>query len=148
MIDLFRTWLPQIIGYAQDLHDGTLEKAWEEGDRSRTSVYYSGELVEQVYGDLDADNMMEAARQGLAAHPELVSALDGFLCTLKRLDEWIEAHVDTKTWGEGQNIPSSVSSIFKSQEWVEAHSAAAKLVSVAGPVGFSGNDFDPTQTLH
>lgn len=148
MIDLFRTWLPQIIGYARDLHDGTFERAWAEGDRSRTSVYYSGELFEQVFGDLDADNMKEAARQSLAVHPELVSALNDFLSSLKRLDGWIEANVDTGVWGEGNSIPSNVSSIFKSKEWGEAHSAAANLVSVAGPVGFSGNDSDPTQTLH
>jgi hypothetical protein len=124
------------------LQDDTLEKAWAEGDRSRTSVYYSGELYEQVFGGLDADNMMEEARLKLGQHPTIVAALDSFLRSLKRLDEWIEAHVDTDTWGKGQRIPSGVRSIFQSQDWREAQSSAAALMSAAGEAGFSSTDFD------
>ncbi len=144
MIDLFRTWLPQIIGYAEALEDGTLQKAWADGDRSSTSAYYSGELYEQVFGDLDADEMLEEARRALGAHPPLLRALDGFLCSLKRLDDWVEAHVDTGTWGRGETIPATVRSIFRSPEWQDAKSAAATLMSAAGEAGFSSKDFDPT----
>jgi hypothetical protein len=95
MIDLFRTWLPQIIGYAEAIQDGTLQRAWADSDRSRTSAYYSGELYEQVFGDLDSDSMLADARAALRAHPMVAEALERFLASLKRLDAWIEAHVDT-----------------------------------------------------
>ena len=141
MIDFFRVWLPQIIGYAEWLQDGTFQKAWADGDRSRTSVHYSGELYEQVFGDLHADEMMVEARAKLREHPTLFNALDGFFRSLKRLDEWIEAHVDTRSWGPG-HIPPSVRDIFHSKEWQEASSTAAALVSAALEGGFSSEDLD------
>ena len=148
MIDLCRTWLPQIIGYAKALQDGTLQRAWAEGDRSSTSVYCSSELHEQVFGDLHADRMLEEARQSLAEHSPVVVALDEFLLSLKRLDEWVEAHVDTNVWSKGRTIPPSVHDIFNSQEWRDANSAASTLVAAAWEAGFGRNDFDPTETLH
>jgi hypothetical protein len=149
MIDLFRDWLSQIIGYAKALQDGTIERAWAEGDRSSTSVYFSGELYEQVFGDLHADSMLEEARQSLApSHSQVVNALASFLLSLKRLDEWVEAHVDTKEWGKGQTIPASVRSIFDAPEWRDANSAAGALLVAAGKAGFRPTDWDPTQTLH
>jgi hypothetical protein len=143
MIDLFRTWLPQIIGYAEETQDGRLERAWADGDRASTSAHYSGELFEQIFGGLDADNMLAEARQTLAAHPPLVNALDDFLCSLKRLEEWIETHVDTHVWGKGETIPASVRSIFRSEEWRDAEAAAAILISTARQAGFRSRDFDP-----
>jgi hypothetical protein len=148
VIDLFRTWLPQIVGYAEMLRDGTLERAWAEGDRSITSVYYSGELSEQVFGDHHADTMLVEARRSLGAQPAVVKALDGFLLALKRLDDWIEVHVDTTEWGKAQIIPASVRDIFDAQEWWDANSAADALVTAAGEAGFRQADWDPTQTLH
>jgi hypothetical protein len=146
MIDLLRTWLPQMIGYAEGLLDGRYQQAWSEGDHSRTSVYYSGELYEQVFGDLYADTMLQEARLRLAEHRRLLDALDHFLGSLKRLDSWIEAHVDTEAWGgSGHRIPTNVHSIFQSQQWCDAQSSAAKLVFAAGEVGFSSNHFDPAQ---
>ena len=144
MIDLLRTWLPQMIGYAEAVQDGTLETAWSDGDRSRTSAYYSGELFEQVFGGLDANNMLQEAGLRLGQYRALVDALDAFLSSLKRLDAWIEVHVDTETWGKGQTIPASVRNIFQSHEWHEAQSSAAALVAAAGQAGFSSKDFDPT----
>src|SRR6476646_7317692 len=98
MIDLFRIWLPQIIGYAAALQNGTIQNSWADGDRSKTSVYYSGELYEQVFEDLHADSMLDEARHSLGEQSALVKCLDAFLGSLKRLDDWIEAHVDTNEW--------------------------------------------------
>ena len=148
MIYLYRIWLPQIVGYADSVLDGTFEKAWAEGDQSRTSVHYSDELFSQVFGDLDAETHMEEARQTLGMHPNLVSALSHFLCSLRQLEEWIEVHVDTVTWRQGEIIPANVVAIFCSREWGEAQSAAASLVSAALEAGFSADDFDPTDTLY
>jgi hypothetical protein len=139
MIDLFRTWLPQIIGVAEDFATGRLERTWRTGERC-TSAYYSGELYEQVFGDLHADAMLEEARLALAPHPALIEALAGFLGSLKRLDEWIEAQVDTKTWGKGQVIPAEVSSIFDTEKWRTAQACSASLVSSASETGFSSRD--------
>ena len=141
MIDLFRTWLPQIIGYAEALRDGTLAAAWAEGDRSRTSVYYSGELSEQVFGDLDAENMISEARRVLGAESPLMAALESFIAALKRLDDWTEAHVDTETWGRAQTIPPSVRGIFTSEEWRETLSASETLVLAAEQSGYGSKDF-------
>ena len=137
-----------MIGYAEALQDGTVESAWAEGDRSSTSVYYNGELYEQVFGALHADSMLEEARRSLGTQSPVVDALDSFLLALKRLDEWIEAHVDTKEWGKGQTIPASVRTIFDAQEWRDAHSAAGALVAAADQAGFRRADWDSTQTLH
>ena len=141
MIDFFRVWLPQIIGYAEWLQDGTFQKAWEEGDRSRTSVHYSDELYEQLFGDLHADEMMVEARSKLGHRPALLSALECFFRSLKRLDEWIEAHVDTGSWGP-QHIPPTVRDIFHSEEWQATESSAMALMSAAAEAGFSSEDLD------
>ena len=143
MLDLFRTWLPQIIGYAEAIQDGTIQRAWADGDRSRTSAYYSGELAEQVFGDLHADSMLADAQVALQAHPLVADALERFLASLKRLDAWIEAHVDTSEWGRGQAIPSAVSGIFVTTEWQEAQAAGATLTNAADDAGFSSRDFEP-----
>ena len=143
MIDFFRTWLPQIIGYAEAVQDGTLEKAWVDGDRSQTSAYYSGELDQQIFGDLDADNMLGESALKLESHPTVIATLDGFLCSLKRLHEWIEAHVDTDNWAQGEQTPVSVHGIFQSEPWRAAQSTAAALILASQQAGFSSKDFDP-----
>jgi hypothetical protein len=142
MINLFRIWLPQIISYAERVENGTIQRAWAEGDRAETSVYYSGELYEQIFGDLHAESMLEEAREALGAHPTVADGLERFLSSLKRLDDWIEAHVDTDEWGKGRTIPTTVPRIFDSQEWRDSQSAAAKLVAAVGEAGFSSRDFD------
>lgn len=142
MIDLFRTYLPQIIGYAGSVLDGTIQKAWADGDLAGTSVYYSGELYEQVFEDLDSESMSEKARVALGVHSPIADGLESFLSSLKRLDDWIEAHVDTVEWGKGQTIPTTVARIFDSQEWRDAHAAAAVLVVAAGGTSFSSKDSD------
>lgn len=84
---------------------------------------------------------MVEGRVKLREHPELFNALDGFFCSLKRLDEWIEAHVDTGSWGP-EHIPPTVRDIFRSEEWHDAKSKAAALMSAAAEGGFSSEDLD------
>jgi hypothetical protein len=141
MIDLLRTWLPQIIGTAEDVQSGRLEMAWSQGKRG-SAAYYSGELYVQIFGDLDADTMLDEARVTLAPHPALIEALATFLGSLKRLDEWIEGHVDTETWGKGQSVPSEVAAIFQTDEWRTVQAWAASLTSVASGAGFSSRDLE------
>ncbi len=141
MIDLFRTWLPQIIGTAEDFQRGRLERAWSLSERG-IAAYYSGELYEQVFDDLDSDAMLGEARLALAPHPVLIEALASFLGSLKRLDEWIETHIDTETWSKGQTTPADVAGIFQTDEWRTAQACAASLVSVARGVGFSSRDLE------
>jgi hypothetical protein len=142
MIDLLRTWLPQIIGYAEVISDDTLQKAWADGDRLSTSAYCSDELHAHVFDDLDADNMLDEARLRLREHPSLVNALDQFLLALRRLDEWIEAHVDTDVWARQEAIPASVRDVFYAQEWRDTLSAAAAVLLAAEQGGFSSEDLD------
>lgn len=144
MIDFHKAWLPQIIGYAETVTDGTLRTAWETGDTSQTSIYYSGELHEQVFGDLDADSMRWEMRSRLQDRPQIVEAVELFLYSLRRLDDWIECHVDTHTWGSGKAIPTSVSTIFSSSQWQETETSAARLVAAAEAAGFQSGDFDPS----
>jgi hypothetical protein len=145
MIDLFRTWLPQIIGYAESVEDGTIQKAWADRDLTKTSAYCSDELYEQIFGDLDSERMAAEAREALCDHPLVADGVEHFLSSLKRLDDWIEAHVDTDEWGKRQTVPIAVSRIFESQEWSAAQSAAATLVTAARQAGLSSNDFDPAR---
>ena len=144
MIDFFKTWLPEIIGYAEMVVDGTLRKAWETGDKSQTSTYYSGELDEQVFGDLNADDMRWEMRSRLRDQPGLVEAIELFLHSTRRLVEWAEHHVDTDTWGSGKAIPISVGTIFGSAEWRETETRAAQLLAAAEAAGFSKAAFDPS----
>ena len=88
--------------------------------------------------------MLKEARLALGAHSPVADGLERFLSSLKRLDDAIEAQVDTDQWGKGQAIPATVSRIFASQKWHDARSAAAMLVAAAGENGFSSKDFDPT----
>lgn len=68
MIEVFRTWLPAIIGYGEAVENGVIQRAWANGDRSQTSAYYSGELYEQVFDDLASDSMLEDAQRALGTH--------------------------------------------------------------------------------
>ena len=144
MIDLFKTWLPQIIGYAEMVADGTLRRTWETGDKSQTSTYFSGELDEQVFGDLHADTMRWEMRSKLHDQPRLVEAVELFLHSLRRLVAWADTHVDTETWGRGKTVPASVSTIFRSNEWNETKTQAAQLLLAAKEARFSSEDFDPS----
>ena len=139
MIDFFRAWLPQIIGYAEHIVDETLHKAWVEGDRSQTSVFYSGELYEQVFGDLDSDSMEAEVDQRLEEHPKVASAVHKFLQSLRTLDEWIESNIDVDVWS-----PAEVATIFESEKWGETQRHALKLVNEGREAGFTSSDFDPT----
>lgn len=139
MIDFFRTWLPQIIGYAERIVDGTLFKAWVEGDRSQISAFYSGELYEQVFGDLHSDGIEAEVDQRLAQHPHVAAAVHKFLLSLRTLDDWIEAHIDVGAWA-----PPEVATIFVSDEWRETEGSAAELVASANAAGFKTSDFDPS----
>jgi hypothetical protein len=144
MIDFFKGWLPQIISYAEMVSDGTLRNAWENGDTSQTSTYYSGELDEQLFGDLHFRERQGEMRSLLKDQPQLIDALDLFLLSVSRLIEWADHHVDTETWGKGQVVPSNVTEIFRSEEWVETETRASQLLAAAEAAGFSSSDFDPT----
>lgn len=111
-----------------------------EGDRLVISAYYSGELYEQVFGDIDAAEMLKWARQRLAAHPQVVKALGTLLCSFQQLGGWIEAHVDTDEWGQGRTVPAELRNIFNSLEWQDANSAAATLIAAVTEAGLSSRD--------
>mgnify|MGYP001792877675 CR=1 FL=1 len=144
MIDLRKVWLPQIIGYAEIVADGTLRRAWQEGDSSQTSVYYSDELYEQVFEDLDADSMRLKMRFELQDQPKVVERVEAFLHSIDRLVSWADTHVDTETWGLGKTIPPNVSAIFRSKEWHETKFQAAQLLLIAEEAGLNSDDFDPS----
>lgn len=142
MIDFFKTWLPQIIGYAQMVADGTLKNAWETGDKSQTSTYYSGELEEQVFGDLDSDDMRCEMRLRLQHQAALIEAIELFLHSLRCLVMWADHHMETNVWGRGKTIPASVSTIFGSEEWRETAMRAVQLLAAAEAAGFSRDAFE------
>lgn len=137
MIDFFKTWLPQVIGYAELVANGTLRRSWESADQSETSAYYSGELYEQIFGDLDADAMQQEMRQRLKDQPAVIEAVDAFLVGMRELDTWIEATVDTDAWGRGDGAPSNVAAIFQSAPWNETTSRAENLLAVASQAGLT-----------
>ncbi len=86
MIDFEQVWLPQIVAYAGMINDGTLEDQWRGRRPIVTSATDPDELHEQIFGDLDADNMWVVGRGNAAMSDRLSAAVDRFLSNLRVLD--------------------------------------------------------------
>ena len=133
----FRTWLPQIIGYAEMVDEETvLRKAWVKGDRSKTSVYYPGELISQL-DDLTAP-VRDDIDARLADCRPLALCIRSFLHSAETLWFAAEATMDVQSWGEGRQI-AGAKGIFSSHEWRKLQDHARQLIVLARAAGF-GSD--------
>jgi hypothetical protein len=91
MIDLVNVWLPQILSYAVAISESIFEKAWMGDVTVKTSVTTFPELIEQIFGDLDSDNMMRVMTDAFGNVDELVESVSLFLESLTQTyDYWIE----------------------------------------------------------
>lgn len=136
----FRIWLPQIIGYAEMIADETvLRKAWVKGDRSRTSVYYPGELFDQIRS-LTPQEIRGAIRDHLAEDSTLAQALEEFIHRVELLWFWAEATLDTKTWGSGCLI-AHAEQLFTSDQWQKLRELATTVTTLASLAGFRSEDW-------
>jgi hypothetical protein len=136
----YRLWLPEIIGYAEMIvRETDLRNAWVKGDKSRTSAYYPGELVQQIH-DLTGAVLEEIAVR-LASDAPLIEAIENFLGSVDCLWFSAEATMDVETWGKGRPI-ANAESIFKSREWLKLQDDARQLVVLANAAGFRSNDHE------
>lgn len=134
-----RVWLPQILGYAELIDQETdLRKAWVKGDRSRTSVYYPGELADQI-NDLTRAIRGEIATR-LANDRLLAQAIENFLQSVDRLWFSVEATMNAKAWGSGVPIEGAAS-VFQSREWLMLRDHARQLRVLASAAGVMSSDF-------
>jgi hypothetical protein len=124
MIDLHDTWIPQILAHAELVaEEGVLRRAWLEGKRTETSVIDFDELLEQVLGDSDAEQMLDRARIE-HSDKKLVAHIEAFITTLLALDKKFKV-----------SPPAEV--ILNSGEWNSARVAAKELLKYADAGGYT-----------
>jgi hypothetical protein len=127
MIDINKTWIPQIIAYAEIVSDHDLiYKCWVSDECDSTSVTSMDELYEQIFDDLDSDNLLESAKRGSAAPSDVLEAITGFLDSIKKLDE-DEASDD---WS---GIPER---LLASASWQRVVDSAERLLSVSASTDY------------
>jgi len=84
-------WTDGILSYCELIvHDTALKKTWVDHDRSITSVVDFDELIEQIFGDLDADNLEVEMLRGIAktyGATDLSEALRIFLAAMREADK-------------------------------------------------------------
>ncbi|MBB3972807.1 hypothetical protein [Hansschlegelia beijingensis] len=87
MIDFERVWLPQIICYARIISTGQLEDQWLGRSAATTSITDPDELHEQIFDDLDADEIWASHRRAAKLSTAATDAIDQFLRLLGEADE-------------------------------------------------------------
>jgi hypothetical protein len=133
----FQVWLPEILALADLVVDEVaLRKAWVKGDRSRTSIYYPGELCDVVDDLTDGLENREEIRKRLVKEPALAEALEEFLRWVERFWFATEAAMDTASWGKGDMI-ADADSVFRSHEWKRLRDHARLTVALAEQAGFN-----------
>lgn len=122
-------WIPQMVGYAALVNDeALLRRAWLEHDTSETSVTDYDELYEQIFDDLDADNL-EAEMLRLL-DPTRAGAIRRFLAAIRGGNRVIESdnrYVDMGTllasdvWRAVRQAARDVVGAFQARPWTGQH---------------------------
>ena len=122
MIDIKKVWIPQIVGYAEIVfaRSSDLRDCWVLGQCYWTSVTSFDELIEQVFGDLDSNNLLEDAQIDSTVPEELVKSIRNFLSAIKETDQVNES-------GEWADVPEA---LLASAEWQTVIDRAGDLVDV------------------
>jgi hypothetical protein len=116
----FKTWLPQIIGYCQLVVDAEgLERAWVDGDFSLTSVTDFDELYEQIFDDLDSDNIEK----------ELTTYLSNDVTARKKISDFLSALRVVNIYREDKLMLSNSSDLLNSYEWLHVVEVAKRLLA-------------------
>lgn len=130
MISFFKTWLPGIIEYCELITgEKALRKAWIHSDLSDTSVYYPGEMFEQIFGDLDS-NLMRQEMNNNISDADLIKAINSFLDALLELETWIGDNFDIAGWSKGEPNPKMAEVVLSSPLWSALTRAAGKVVEL------------------
>jgi len=112
MIDLRHVWLPQIITYAELISTGQLEREWLGQTTPMTSVTDPDELHEQIFEDIDAENVWAEHRHNSGLPTAAVRAVDGFLTALLAIDESdAQRVVASRAWGEAKEAGKALLAI-------------------------------------
>lgn len=76
----FQTWLSQIVGYCHFVADAlAVRRAWISEDYSQTSLTDFDELYEQIFEDLDSDELEKQLSANLQHEPEAQELIRAFL---------------------------------------------------------------------
>ena len=108
MIDFEHVWMPQIISYADLISTGKLEDQWSGRIGTITSVPDPDELFEQVFDDLDAENIWAENRLSSGLSSATTEAIDQFLVALKEIDGDALAVVRSAAWAHIKEAAQSV----------------------------------------
>jgi hypothetical protein len=109
MIDFKQVWLPQIVQYARLISAGQLENEWLGRATATTSVTNPDELYEQVFDDLDADDVWTKNRDNSGLPKSAVDAIDRFLAALRNMDDSDAGRVVTSaTWATAKEAGEAV----------------------------------------
>jgi hypothetical protein len=115
-------WVEQIVSYAKFVCDrAAVQKAWVWGDCSDTSISNFDELIEQVFDDLDSDEMEKVALTEEHAAAAYSLELRGFLDALRKID--FARSVESRL------LDDQV--LLQSDRWSLVEAAAAALVGRA-----------------
>ena len=87
MIDFHDTWLPQIIGYAKLICSDDLVQSWVYKNRNITSVNNFDELYEQIFDDLDSENILNDMDSFLDANGNIYKFIFLFIRSLSSFNE-------------------------------------------------------------
>jgi hypothetical protein len=117
----FDKWLPQIIDYCGFiLDDEKLRRAWIDRDFSETSVTNFDELCEQIFDDLDADNLVVDFSSKLQKPDGLQASIMEFLSSLHAVD--FVCTLNQK--------PNDVQMLLDSAQWQRVRSAALNVLNM------------------
>ncbi len=117
----FDTWLPQIVDYCGFiLDDEKLRRTWIGRNFSETSVTNFDELCEQIFDDLDADNLVVVFSSKLQKSDGLQASIMEFLSSLHAV-EFVCA-LDQK--------PKDVQMLLDSAQWRRVRSAALSVLNM------------------
>jgi hypothetical protein len=115
----FQTWLLQILGYCQFVADAVaVRRAWIERDFSSTSVTDFEELYEQIFDDLDSNNVEKELVKYFPADLAVRRAVSEFLDAIRVVDSCRESSVQLR----------DPECLLKSDEWLRLIAAADQVL--------------------
>jgi hypothetical protein len=119
----FQTWLSQIVGYCQFIVDTVgLRRAWINQNFSHTSVTNFDELYEQIFDDLDSDNIEKELAVYLGRDTAATRAVSEFLESIRVVDNQRETDMQL----------SDPRCLLQSEEWLRVVRAAEQVVEGLG----------------
>lgn len=124
-------WVKAIVTYGPLLEGlQPLHSAWVNGDRSETSVTDFDELYEQIYDDLDSEEMFRRVAADSSAPRRLITTIGRFLDQLGRCNRAVEER-------EEMRDPDI---LLRSEEWTQLRRASLALAEAGASLGYVASE--------